>query len=122
MKKPFINKLAHKLIAANLGEVEIGTLEDSGDMWLQLKVGTQALSFSFLPGGKNIDNVRLFNDVIAKVHEIQIFPNREKRKLNQCCGIMKVELVENFGTCYRGRIDAEVCSTCGHIHKTDIIR
>jgi hypothetical protein len=63
-RKDFAEKLADKLRALNIGEVEEGSLSDDSGRWVNVRFKDMELCFSFDDKGENIDRLGLYKDVI----------------------------------------------------------
>lgn len=74
-RKDFAEKLADKLRATGLGEVDEGELSDDSGRWVNFRIKDTELCFSFDMKGEKIDGIGLYKDKIEVTDHIRIWGN-----------------------------------------------
>ena len=69
----YAQRLAARLSESNIGEVEHGDMGDKSCYWVCLQSGNIKLEINFDPKGERITNIGIFQDIIEKTGERQLF-------------------------------------------------
>jgi ribosomal protein S3 len=72
-KKSFAQKLAKKLEAAGIGEVEIDRFDDGSGSWVSIHIGGAELCIGFNDSGTEIEDIGLYVDKTEVVDQDRVW-------------------------------------------------